>query len=611
MRRAYEAAGGLDPDLTGYFECHGTGTAVGDPLEVSAVGKLFSPGRHQEPLLIGSIKLNLGYSESSSGLAGVMKAVLAIEYGQIPATIGLVNPNLNIDFDGAKVKVVTETTLWPASKPIKRASINYFGYGGANAHAIIESIDSFVPGYNAYASRSSSISSSIISTKLSSRLGSSPTSVISTLPGTASDSGVLSVKEPPGNVERGRYIEYAIRKLTEQSPVTAISSQAGEAITSWDGDGTLSPPQPSTTRRLVLLPFSGHDDYSLRANIAAVSVVADQYNPTDLAYTLSARRSKFFQRAFAIGEPDFLSSALDESQMTLGKSSASVQKVGFIFTGQGAQWPAMGAELFSEFGLYRQSIKSLDRILNKLPEPPTWTLEAALLEPAASSRIQEPEFSQPLCTALQIGIVDLLSSWQIKPIATVGHSSGEIGAAYVAGIHIAEEAIIMAYYRGKVLASHTTPGRMMAVGLGPEEVTPYLARLKGQVVIAAVNSPSGVTLSGDEEAVQELKTIFDERKTFARLVQTGGKAYHSHHMAPLGETYETLTKAALKALSGDIAKGTRQEAAVWVSSVDPSTRQTTETLSPAYWRKNLESAVLFSPAVETLAKDENIDLDLL
>lgn len=609
MRRAYEAAGGLDPDLTGYFECHGTGTAVGDPLEVSAVGKLFSSGRHQEPLLIGSIKPNLGHSESSSGLAGVMKAVLAIEHGQIPATIGLVNPNPNIDFEGAKVKVVIETTPWPASKPIKRASINSFGYGGANAHAIIESIDSFVPGYKAYASRSSSKSSSTISSRPSSRLGSSPTSAISTPPETATDSGVMSAKGYPDKAERGHHVECAISKLNEQNSVTAVSSQAGVAITPWGDDSALSLRQASNTRRLVLLPFSGHDDHSLKANIAVISEVADQYDPADLAYTLSARRSKFFQRAFAIGEPESLASALNESQMTFGKSSASVQKVGFIFTGQGAQWAGMGAELFSEFELYRQSIRSLDRILSKLPDPPTWTLEAALLEPAATSRIQEPEFSQPLCTALQIGIVDLLSSWQIKPVATVGHSSGEIGAAYAAGTHTAEEAIIMAYYRGKVLATHTTPGRMMAVGLGPEEVISYLAKPKGKVVIAAVNSPGGVTLSGDEEAVQQLKMIFDEQKIFARLLQTGGKAYHSHHMAPLGETYEGLTKTALKALSGDIAKGTRQEAAVWVSSVDPSILQTTGTLTPAYWRKNLESAVLFSPAVETLAKEKNLDLD--
>ena len=147
IRRAYEAAGGLDPDLTGYFECHGTGTAVGDPLEVSAVGRVFAAGRKEELLLIGSIKPSLGHSESSSGLAGIMKAVLAIEHGQIPATIGLVNPNPNIDFDRSRVKVVTEMTPWPPSKPIKRASINSFGYGGANAHCIIEGIESIVPGY--------------------------------------------------------------------------------------------------------------------------------------------------------------------------------------------------------------------------------------------------------------------------------------------------------------------------------------------------------------------------------------------------------------------------------------------------------------------------------
>lgn len=295
--------------------------------------------------------------------------------------------------------------------------------------------------------------------------------------------------------------------------------------------------------------------------------------------------------------------------MVLGKSSVAAQKIGFICTGQGAQWAGMGAELFAEFASYRQSIKSLDRILSKLPDPPKWTIESALLEPAASSRVNEPEFSQPLCTALQIGLVNLLSSWNVKPVATVGHSSGEIAAAYAAGVHTAEEAIIMAYYRGKVLATHTTPGRMLAVGLGPEQVSRYLDTTK--VVIAAVNSPNGVTLSGDEGVVEELKQVFDQENTFARIVQTGGKAYHSHHMAPLGEKYETLTRAALRTLSRDIAQGTRKEPALWISSADPSTPQTRETLTPAYWRKNLESAVLFSPAVQRLAKQPKLDLDLL
>ncbi|KAL9011376.1 MAG: hypothetical protein Q9173_003774, partial [Seirophora scorigena] len=611
MRRAYEAAGGLDPNLTGYFECHGTGTAVGDPLEVSAVGKLFSSGRQAEPLLIGSIKPSLGHSESSSGLAGVMKAVLAIEHGLIPATIGLVNPNPNIDFDGAKVKVVTETTPWPSSQPIRRASINSFGYGGANAHAILESIESFVPGYKPYASRSSSKTASTASSESATALGSSPESAISTPPESAGEFDAKS-RELQDKLQhqgdRSRDIDIAIGRLSEHNSVTAVLSHVGVAMSS-SQDETESTSQPTSTRRLVLLPFSGQDEHSLKANIAAVAEVADEYDPADLAYTLSARRSKFFQRAFGIGEPGALGSALEESRMVMGKSSPAAQKVGFIFTGQGAQWAGMGAELFAEFESYRQSIKSLDRILSKLPDPPEWTIESALLEPAAGSRVNEPEFSQPLCTALQIGLVNLLSSWNVKPVATVGHSSGEIAAAYAAGVHTAEEAIIMAYYRGKILATHTTPGRMLAVGLGPEQVSRYLENKK--VVIAAVNSPSGVTLSGDEDAVEELKQVFDKEKTFARIVQTGGKAYHSHHMAPLGEKYETLTRAALRTVSGDIAQGTRKEPALWVSSVDPSTPQTTETLTPAYWRKNLESAVLFSPAVETLAKQPNLDLDLL
>ena len=219
--------------------------------------------------------------------------------------------------------------------------------------------------------------------------------------------------------------------------------------------------------------------------------------------------------------------------------------------------------------------------------------------------------SQPLCTALQIALVKLLASWNIKPVATVGHSSGEIAAAYAAGVHTAEEAIILAYYRGKVLTSHTAPGCMLAVGLGAIEILPYVENFGTQVVIAAVNSPSSVTLSGDDDAVHKIKKALDQENVFARVVQTGGKAYHSHHMIALGETYETLTKCAMQKLTKEIARGSRQDPALWVSSVAPSKKQTSQSLGPAYWRKNLESPVLFSPAIEHLAKRSNINPDIL
>ncbi len=270
MRRAYEAAGGLDPDLTGYFECHGTGTAVGDPLEVSAVGRLFSSGRKEEPLLIGSIKPSLGHSESSSGLAGVMKAVLAVEHGQIPATIGLVNPNPKIDFEGSRVKVVTEMMPWPASKPIKRASINSFGYGGANAHCIIESIESFVPGYQPYASRTSSKSSSTTSSKTSSRLPSKISSEASTPPTTPAEFTMTKseVKGP-----RSGEIDHALIAMNKphSDACEELKSKRSQTCLSEGSDQFIDLSKPtSSARRLVLLPFSGHDEHSLKANISVI-----------------------------------------------------------------------------------------------------------------------------------------------------------------------------------------------------------------------------------------------------------------------------------------------------------------------------------------------------
>lgn len=132
IQQAYQNAGGLDPALTGYFEAHGTGTPVGDPIEVQAIGRAFSKYReHDVPLLIGSVKPNLGHSESASAIASIMKVVMAIEKGEIPPTRGIVNLNPNIDFHGTRTKVVQEMTSWP-ELPIRRASVNSFGYGGAN-----------------------------------------------------------------------------------------------------------------------------------------------------------------------------------------------------------------------------------------------------------------------------------------------------------------------------------------------------------------------------------------------------------------------------------------------------------------------------------------------
>ncbi|RYP81008.1 hypothetical protein DL769_002188 [Monosporascus sp. CRB-8-3] len=363
IRQAYEAAGWLNPDLTGYVECHGTGTPVGDPLEMSALGKVFAPGRPHQPLLIGSIKPNLGHSEAASAMSQIMKAVLAMEHSHIPATIGIQRFNPAIDFESARVKVVTEMTPWPIDL-LRRVSINSFGYGGANAHCILDHPSLVIPGY-----------------------------------------------------------------------------------------------------QLRGLPLS--------------------------------RR-----------EPSEISS--------------------------------------SESG-------SLDKELN-----------------------------------------------------SDENDTGEIAAAYAAGHLRASEAIVIAYLRGQVVANNQRKGLMLAVGMGADQIMPFLEGVEDDLSIAAVNSPKSITLSGDAKAIAELTKKLDVEDIFNRVLRTGDNAYHSQHMLALGAAYENLVVQGLCEIESTTLSEPRRPFARWVSSVTPE--EEAQAAHPPYWRRNLESQVRFSEAVEVLARDVPTDI---
>jgi acyl transferase domain-containing protein len=367
------------------------------------------------------------------------------------------------------------------------------------------------------------------------------------------------------------------------------------------------------TRGLVLLPFSGHDDYSIKANISAIGSAVNEHRLSDLAYTLSSRRSRFFQRGFVIVDSENPAARLNLETTTFGKSpNSQIQRIGFIFTGQGAQWAGMGVELFSEYAVFKRSIRYQDAILTKLSVRPTWSIEEVLLMPAATSRIQEAEFSQIICTALQIALVDLLRSWNVHPVATLGHSSGEIAAAYAAGAHTAAEAIVIAYLRGQVVSKSRRDGRMLAAGLGTDDILPYLIGKEAEIKVAAVNSPESVTLSGDVASIQELLPKLEEDKVFARILKTGNIAYHSHHMASLGEEYERLAHQCIDEIACEIAKEKIvRNSAFWQSSVIPYKNRSGYLTSPSYWRQNLESPVLFSQAVKALLENGSVNIDLL
>ena len=256
----------------------------------------------------------------------------------------------------------------------------------------------------------------------------------------------------------------------------------------------------------------------------------------------------------------------------------------------------MGSELFGLYPTFSQSIKELEKVLQQLPDPPSWSLQDVLLEPAATSRINEPEFSQPLCTAIQIALVNLLAHWGIKPIATVGHSSGEIAAAYAAGYISAEDAMIAAFYRGKSTSAGKATGAMLAVGVGAAKIGPYLQGFEGRVSIACHNSPQSLTLSGNAAAIDELAAKMKEAGVFARVLKTGRMAYHSNYMIDAAKAYETYLKKLGPMESLERHKRPR---CAMISSVTGSLRGI-NVPDTAYWIANLVSPVLFNQAVQNM-----------
>ena len=514
----------LRPEDIDYVECHGTGTKVGDVIEVDALAKVFQRTGEDPSLLIGSVKSNVGHSEAVSGISSVIKAVMAMERGVIPPTYGLTNINPKLKVEERNFAIPTQLTTWPdsPSRP-RRAGINSFGYGGANAHCILEN--------------------------------------------------------PP---------------LLDNRILAPENSQL------------------QVTKTQIILPFSAASMPSLMARVTDLAKLDFcQINLSDLAYTLGSRRTQLPVRGF------FIASHADNIQQLFCSDKFTTSEVHvnnhnlpytFVFTGQGAQWPGMGRELFGAFPAFRDAIVEMDETLQKLPHAPDWSLQEAILEINDADLIHSPQRSQPCCTAIQVALIQLLASWDILPTITVGHSSGEIAAAFAAGYISAAEAVVIAYYRGYVVSNAHLEGlkggegAMMAVGLAEQSASEEILTngLNSQLRVACINSPESVTISGDKAAIENLLPVLTEKGVYARRLRTGGQAYHSHHMLQIGHRYEALLDDALPSLG---PSSRLQSGATFVSSVVVGVKSSD--FGARYWRQNLESPVRFAPAISFIQQQSD------
>ncbi|KAG7151379.1 Hybrid PKS-NRPS synthetase like protein [Verticillium longisporum] len=314
-----------------------------------------------------------------------------------------------------------------------------------------------------------------------------------------------------------------------------------------------------------------------------------------------------------------LAQKLAENDVTpQDKGSGNLKRVAFIFTGQGAQWPSMGKHFIDASPLFRAIVQQSDEVLQSLDDGPSWSAMEELSKPKQTSRVYESALSQPLCAILQIGLVEVWRSWGVSPVAVVGHSSGEIGAAYCAGIMSLRDCVIAAYYRGLYLGSGASEkeletesgpklkGTMCAVGLGEDAAKDVLKAYPCRLVLAAVNSPSSCTLSGDEDAILEVVESCKVNGTFCRQLRVD-MAYHSHHMLPKAPKYEAaMVAAGVGGAHADADHVGATSGCRMFSSVR-GREVTSRDCSPAYWKENMVSTESFTAALTELSRHAAID----
>ena len=372
---------------------------------------------------------------------------------------------------------------------------------------------------------------------------------------------------------------------------------------------------PGATDRGNVLPsklvvLSGNDEEAAKKVALQLGVYIEQHPEvfqkrllTDMAYTLCERRTHFPWRiALAASTCSELAGLLNGMQAAPKRASGKEPKIAFVYTGQGAQWPEMGKELLDSHPVFYDAIKAASDFLANIGAE--FSLLDELCKAKEESRVNQAHISQPICTAVQLGLTDMLRSWGAKPAAVVGHSSGEIAAAYATGAISMEDAMAAAYFRGQAALrlKATEPGlrgAMLAVGAGPTEIKKMIKTMHMEnVTVACENSPNSITASGDESAIDFLGAELEARGTFNRKLRVD-VAYHSSHMVRVADYY-------LSQIRDADAKET--EGIAFYSSLLGRRLKKTSALSPQYWVDNLTKPVLFSSSLRDLYLQEMPDL---
>jgi NADPH:quinone reductase-like Zn-dependent oxidoreductase/SAM-dependent methyltransferase len=351
-----------------------------------------------------------------------------------------------------------------------------------------------------------------------------------------------------------------------------------------------------------LFVFSAKTEKSLTTYLSAFDEYLDDVDEgdhfaRDLSYTLGQRRNQHPYRVAIAAEH---TEDLQEKLLKAKSSRIKNRTIAFAFTGQGAQHAQMATEL-KKFKVFSKAIDEAEEGFRSMGA--RWSLKAELAKPAEESRINVAEISQPACTAIQLALVALLKSWGVSATTVTGHSSGEIAAAFTAGLISFKTALAVAYFRGQAAArlsrEQARQGAMLALGIGPEEAAELIQEhAGGYAIIAAINSPSSITVSGDEAAVDNVHKAASAQDIFARKLKIE-MAYHSRHMEAVADSY-------FADIQPFFERDTSAKDAARPAFVSSVTGRTEETTDASYWVKNLVRPVRFADAVKAMFTKQEV-----
>ncbi|MGV9316770.1 type I polyketide synthase, partial [Streptomyces sp. NPDC003691] len=553
-------------------EGHGTGTTLGDPIEAQALLATYGRGRTpDQPLLLGSLKSNIGHAQAAAGVGGVIKTVMALRHRVLPPTLHITEPSGKVDWTSGAVRLLTERLPWPDRGHPPRAGVSSFGVSGTNAHVILEA----VPGPRDAAAVEGEPRDPAVVRDARGPAAAEQSASPAALPGPRNPATVGEVLDPT-----------AVRENTAAAPPAAHAwvlsahdddalAAAAERLAAWvtgDESGSADPGDPG-----------GPGDPGDPGEPA----------PADIAHSLVTTRAVLGRRAVVTGADTAalvagltaLAGHRDAPNLVRGTARADARAV-FVFPGQGSQWAGMARGLLDTSDDFARSITECAEALRPFVD---WDLLAVLHGAPDAPALDAVDVVQPALWAVMVSLARLWRAHGVEPAAVIGHSQGEIAAACVAGgLTLADGARVVALRSRLIAAELAGLGGMMSVALSADAVGERLRDVDG-LSLAAVNGPGSVVVCGEPDALERLRAELVESGVRARTIPVD-YASHSHYVEGIRDRLLELL-APVRPRAGQVP---------FHSTVTGGLLDTS-TLDADYWYRNLRQTVRFADTAHDLA----------